>query len=304
MRNSEEGLKSDALRAALKAALTGRGDKLEALLARHGRGADPHPNLRLAAAFGVEVAGSGAAALRIVARFSAHDAAPDTAEVFLPIAAAYAWLEWLREHPDTDAAWEALSELAADERSPVRVGTLNALVAFAVRDVANARAVLAHAQQWLEIEDRDRRYSAAALLMECVGDRRIATALAGDPELVTYLTSTIDEIVGAPRSAERLDGRRRLLMSLPRTLSTLVATLTAEGRGARWLEEQCDRAKHPDLRKALSATMLSLRTNQTGLGEKLSSQLRQTLEGSAKPPRDPTRIRPGTGRGRASRPVR
>ncbi|HEY6477799.1 MAG TPA: hypothetical protein VI456_14580, partial [Polyangia bacterium] len=50
----QEGLRNEALQAALTAALAGRPATLEQLLARHG-GYGQRPNLRLAAAFGTEV---------------------------------------------------------------------------------------------------------------------------------------------------------------------------------------------------------------------------------------------------------
>ena len=304
MRSPDEGLKSEPLRAALKAAVIGHDEALAALLIRHGRGADPRPNLRLAAAFGVEAATSSAAILPVLEQLSANGAAPDSDEVFLPIAAAFAWTEWLRKFPDTAPAWQGLAELASDGRAPVRLGTIAALTAFAVREAANARALLARALEWVRLEDRERRYTAAASLVECLGEKRIASALAADPRLFDYLGMVIDEIADAPRSAERLDGRRRLLLSLPRTLAAVAASATAGERGITWLDEQCARAKHPDVRRALSDTIVGLRANQPGLGETLAHHLRGTLQGSAKPPRDPTRIRPGTGRGRTSRRIK
>ncbi|HEV3032763.1 MAG TPA: hypothetical protein VG319_14035, partial [Polyangia bacterium] len=51
-----EGLRSEPLRAALREALAGRPVALEQLLVRHGGGPDPRPNLKLAAAFGDEMA--------------------------------------------------------------------------------------------------------------------------------------------------------------------------------------------------------------------------------------------------------
>jgi hypothetical protein len=50
--STNEGLKSEALREALRAALAGKPAALEDLMCRHGGGNDARPNLRLAAAFG------------------------------------------------------------------------------------------------------------------------------------------------------------------------------------------------------------------------------------------------------------
>jgi len=75
-------------------------------------------------------------------------------------------------------------------------------------------------------------------------------------------------------------------------------------RGADWLEEECRNARHPDVRDALSRTIVSLADKLSGQGTARAQRLRAALEGSAKPPRDPTRIRPGAGRGKSSRPMR
>lgn len=338
MRASDEGLKSEPLRAALMLAVTGKGQKLEDLLCRYGGGADVRPNLKLAAAFGVELAALPDPPLALVSRFASGDAAPDDPRVFLPIAAAHAWVALLRaatvmgtlggfpsqlrptqpaEEPAgkeagqsarvQNHAWASLAELAADERSPVRVGTLDALKSLAGRP-GGGLTLTVHAADWLLVEDLEKRFSAAALVLEALHDRRIVTVIANDPasgtRLLEYLAAAINEVVSAPRSAERLDGRRRLLMSLPPILATVVATLSAGNTGPAWFEELCSSADHPDVRKTLSDTILRLRKTSLGHSSSTAQRLRQVLEGSAKPLRDPTRLRPGTGRGKASRPMR
>jgi hypothetical protein len=49
---------------------------------------------------------------------------------------------------------------------------------------------------------------------------------------------------------------------------------------------------------------VSLGDKLSGQGAALAQRLRAALEGSAKPPRDPTRIRRGAGRGKSTRPMR
>jgi hypothetical protein len=92
------------------------------------------------------------------------------------------------------------------------------------------------------------------------------------------------------------------LLALPRTLAG--AVIAFGERGASWLEEVCRDARHPDLRAALSAAILALGDKASGQGAALAQRLRGALEGSAKPARDPTRRRPGAGRGKSSRPMR
>jgi hypothetical protein len=303
MRQTDEGLKSEVLRAALGAAIAGDSRKLEDLLCRHGGGADQRPNLRLAAALGAEMAALPVPPVRLLAKFASDDAAPDDPRVFLPIAAAHAWVAHLRANPHDPVAWAALAELAADERPPVRVGTLDALSSFALRP-GGALTLVAGALDWLSVEDREKRFLAAALAIEALGKRQVITALASEPSLLDYLSRAIGEAVDARRSAERQDGRRRLLMSLPPTLASVVATLSSDDWGPAWFEQICASAEHPDVRKALSDTILRLRKTSLGHGSVIAQRLRRVLEGSAKPLRDPSRLRPGTGRGKSSRPMR
>jgi hypothetical protein len=93
-------------------------------------------------------------------------------------------------------------------------------------------------------------------------------------------------------------------MALAPAVVAVVAAFTAGDRGAVWLEEECRNARHPDLRATLSKAVVALADKASGQGALLAGQLRSALEGSAKPPRDPTRRRPGAARGRTSRPVR
>jgi hypothetical protein len=300
---SNEGLRSEPLRAALAAALAGAPAALEDLLRRHGDGHVARPNLRLAAAFGAEMAAAPGRTARLLDRLGANDAAPDTADVFLPIAAAHGWVGRLRADLEVGAAWAALASLAGDERAPVRLGTLDALASFAAQR-GRGDVLLAEARDWLELDDREVRYGAAGVVVEVFADRRALAALADSETLLDYLSRAIAEVAGASRAAERSDARRRLLLALPRTLAIVAAGVRAADRGAAWLEEECRSARHPDVRGALSKTVLILADKSSGQGAALAQRLRAALEGSAKPPRDPTRIRRGAGRGRSSRPMR
>ncbi len=303
MRRADEGLKSETLRAALASAVTGNTRVLEDLLCRHGGGTDPRPNLRLAAALGVEIAALSTAPRRLLAKLGSEDAAPDDARVFLPIAAAHAWVALVRQNQHDPEAWSALADLAADERRPVRAGTLDALSALALR-AGGAQILVDSAMDWLRADDLEKRLSATALVVEALGDRRAVSTLAAGSSLLVYLSRVIQEIADAPRSAERLDGRRRLLMSLPPTLATVVATMVSDDRGPAWFEAICTSSHHTDVRKALSDAILRLRSTALGHGSAVAQRLRQALEKSAKPLRDPSRRRPGSGRGKASRPMR
>ena len=294
-----EGLTSEPLRAALRDALGGRPAALETFFARHGGGPDPRPNLRLAAAFGDELAGDidARAATRLLRRFSAEDAAPDTSPVFLPMAAAHGWVGLLRARREADEAWAALLELAGDERAPVRVATHAALRAYALLD-GRAGELVARADAWLEAEDAEVAYGAAGVVVEILGEHQSLASSRVLPAALAYLGRAVALAADAPRSAERSDGRRRLLAALPRGLATAVAV--GGEAGAAWLEAQCAEATRTDVRATLSDAVVRVQAASSVLG----LRLRKALEGSAKPPRDPTRIRPGAGRGKASRRTR
>jgi hypothetical protein len=302
-RSANEGLRSAPMRAALALALAGKPEPLEELFRRHGDGHGTRPNFHLGEAFGAEMSALPGNASRLLDRLGANDAADDTPDVFFPIAAAYGWVGRLRAERDVEAAWAALATLAGDERTPVRLGTLHALVLFAGRPGAG-RVLLAHALDWLELDDREVRFGAAGVVVEVFADRQVLATVADPEALLDYLSRTLAAVVGAARAAERSDARRRLILALPRTLAGVAGRLRAADRGAAWLEEECRSARHPDVRDALSKTILLLADKSAGQGAVLAQTLRAALEGSAKPPRDPTRIRPGAARGRSSRPIR
>jgi hypothetical protein len=300
MAREVEGLKSEALRAALAEALAGKVTRLEELLARHGALPSPRPNLKLAQAFGSELASVPSDVAPLLSRLAADDAAPDTARVFLPIAAAHAWAGRIRAGRELTPAWEWLQQLCADERAPVRVGTLDALVSLSSRE-GGADQLVQRAVAWLDSDDRELCFGAAALVVEALGEQRVLAVLRDTEALLSYLTSVLDKIGGAPRAAERSDGRRRALTSLSRALPEVVASLRAGERGSSWFLAECERARHPDVRRVLSDCIVKLHTQTGGAGV---VPLREALEASAKPLRDPTLKRKGTGRGKQTRRTR
>jgi len=94
------------------------------------------------------------------------------------------------------------------------------------------------------------------------------------------------------------------ITSLPRTLAGVVAEFSVGEEGQRWLEQECLQAQHPDLRRALSDAIVALNAPAFGQSSAVAESLRKVLESSAKPLRDPTLVRPGTGRGKATRRIR
>ena len=303
MPSSTEGFQSNNLRAALRDALAGKTAELERLLSCLGAVVTAKPNLKLAAAFGVELGALPGVVAPLLRKLGGDDAAPDTDRAFLPIAAAHGWAGRVREGREVEVAWAALAELAADERSAVRLGTRDALLGLGAQD-GGIDTLLARGVVWLELPDREIRFGAAATVVEVLGERRLFTTLRDHDLLLQYLGRLIAEIADAPRAAERSEGRRRLLTSLPTTLAVAIGSGANSAAAQRWFEAESAAADHTAVRKVLSDTLVKLRAPAHGQSSAVIEDLRRTLEGSAKPLRDPTRLRAGTGRGKSSRRTR
>lgn len=302
-RPTSEGLKSEALRAALDEALQGDPARLEALLARHGGLPGPRPNVKLAAAFGAELGPMPGVLAPLLRRLGDDDAGAESPRAFLPIAAAHGWANRVRNDREVQPAWDALEALAADPRGPVRVGTLDALINLCLRE-GGTDALVARATRWLDTDDREICFGAAALVIEALADPRVMGQVRAPDALLDYLAQAIAKIADAPRSAERSEGRRRVLTSLPGALAAVIAQVRSGERGLRWFEEACGAASHPDVRQAFSQALLRLAQIPQAPTGAVIEGLRKALSDSAKPLRDPTRVRPGTGRGRRSRGTR
>ena len=290
---SSEGLRSEAMRAALASALAGKPGPLEDLLRRHGDGHGARPNLRLAAAFGAEMAALPGNAVAPAGsagrerRRARHARRVPSHRRRTRVGGTVARRS--RRRTGLGGAGDAGGR-RTDARPPGHAGRAG-VVRRGVQVAADA--LLARAIDWLELDDREIRFGAAGVVVEVFADRQTLAALADPEALLDYLSRAIAAVAGAPRAAERSDARRRLLLALPRTLAAVAAGLRGGDRGAAWLEEECRSARHPDVRGALSKTILILADKSSGQGAALAQGLRAALEGSAKPPRDPTRNRPG-----------
>lgn len=288
-----DALKSAELRAALTDALADRPTRVEDLLARHSGLPGPRPNLALAEAFAEAVRAEPKAA-KLLERWTAEDAAPDDPRVFLSIAAAFGWVARL----DRDANWDAIRELAADERAPVRIGVIHALTTWVARGDGRIDQLLEVGQVWLEVEDRETRFGAAGVVLDVIATRRSLEGLRETSRLKSWLEAVQAAIADAPRAAERSAGRRRALSALPVPMSH-VAALRGEDDGLSWFIGCCERAKHPDLRSALEIAIERVRKNS---GHAMATPLALALQSSAKPLRDPTLKRQGLrGRGKKGR---
>jgi len=298
-RSTVQGLQSDALLAAFQAAIGGKPDVLELLLCRAAGWPGGKMNFKLAAAFGVQVGESKGNVLPLLERFSDDDAPTNTPRVFLPVAAVYGWAALLRAEREQEAAWLRVCELGSDGRQPIRLAAIEALTALSTQK-GGADRLLSRGELWFDIDDRDLRFGAAALVLDVFGSDQVMSVLRDHEGLRTYLSRVIDEIGDAPRAAERSETRRRALLSLPRALTVAAGRMPGDSAEA-WLIEECTKAKHPRVREALSNTIVMMRkTAQKPLADTLS----KILEGSAAPRRDPTQQRKGTGRGKSTRRIR
>jgi hypothetical protein len=293
------GLGSDELKRLLALALGGRADELAFWLARLGGQPGPRPNLALASGFGAEVAAHGDRALRLLALFATNDAAPDTSEVFLPMAAAHGYAQLVVRERAVRAAWLALFDLAADERTPVRIATGAALIEVCAK--RGADAFVGEVETWMDDERRDQRWGALAVACDVLADRRALDALRDRSRWLDVLAALLDDLAEAPRAAERSDARRRVLAALPAALAQVAQSFRGSPSGVDWLEARCREATQVDVRSALDHVLARLR--KRGAAEKVATlaALDVALASSAKPPRDPSRIREGVGRGKKRR---
>jgi hypothetical protein len=298
-----EGFQSDTLRAALEEAVAGKPRRLADALCNNGGIPGPRPNLKLALAFGQEVGARKGEMAPLLNAFAADDAASDVPRAFLPVLAAHGWAGRLRAGREVPKAWDALFILAADYRAPVRVGVIDALISVGVRE-GQADEILSRSVSALELEDRDDRFTTAALMLEVLTDTGVLSCLRDHEGLCEYLSRVIGEIADAPRSAERSEGRRRVLISLPKALAAAVTQARSADHALAFFERECSQAQHPDVRAALSKAIEAMRTSTRAQGGAVVESARKALEASAKPVRDHARVRQGTGRGRDSRRTR
>lgn len=311
MSRAVEGLKNEALRAALQSAAANPGRAYEALaqlLAKSGGLPGLRPNLTLAAGFGSEVAQLRERHVTtLLDQLASEDAAPDTPRAFLPVAAAHGYAQCLvvgSSSLDAESGWRGLQLLAADERAPVRTGACSALSAFASHD-GHVDLLLERAQMWLDEQDRELSYGAVASVIEVLSDSRLIGAFRDHAALFAFLSSVLERVADAPRSASRSDGRRRVLRALPNMLASLVATARAAAAGSgEWFREVCGATRDPELRAVLSQALQRMAELKNAPPRAAIDELRAALEASQKPLRDAARVRPGTGRGRRSRPLR
>lgn len=304
---SPKGLKSEAMKVALDQALRGRADELRGLLARHGNMPSPSPNLELAAAFGTEIASQARDVTALLTALAATRADADTADVFVPIAAAYGWVALARSSPDNQAAWNAVHDFLADERTPVRAGMRDALVRHCGYPYQSDR-LIAQVLRWMDDDGEDAQFGVAAVITEVFARKTIIAKMADPSLLREFLSRALAAVGDAPRSASRWDSYRRLLAALPAGIAACVASAgsasTLTHAAHAWLTNECTIAREPSVRGILSETIIQLRAPSYGQAASQVDALHTALAAGTKPNRRTERKRPGQGRGKLSRQTR
>jgi len=305
-------LDSAALQRAFKEALGGQSKPLDDLFTRYG-GLPGRPNAKLAAGFAAEVSGSAQPAnvLKLLTRLTNDDADAETQRSFLPVAAAYGWCALLtgdkpRKSADIETAWIALAQLAIDPRLPIRLGTVDALVALCMHP-GSGEILIQRAVGWLEDEsDREARFGGAAAVVAVLGNAQVVAVVRDYEAMLSYISRVIAAIADAPRAAERSEARRRAVRMVPDALCTAMSRMARVSgeRGEQWLTRECEIASQPQVREALSEVIVRLSKDTQGVGRAATERMRKTLEASAAPLRDGVFIRPGTGRGKSTRKIR
>jgi len=286
-------LRSDALRATLDRALaSGDPRELSAWLARGSHLPGPRPNLELAQAAGLALAGAGKRADPIVRSYETLDVDDADPHVFLPMVAAYAIAaRFGTTAREAAATLERLGELAEDERTVVRRAVEDALAMGVPRFPGGADALVAALVPWCA------GFARGAVALGAVGDRRILDGAHDEAGLVALVDTATATLENAPRAKERDPARRRLLDALPRTLTVAAA---ASRLVAEWLATRAATARNADVRRALEDVVARLRARGDRKAERAATA--HALDASATPPRDPTLLRPGMrGRGKKRR---
>jgi hypothetical protein len=299
-----QGLKSEAMKVALDHALRGRLDDLQGLLARHGNMPSPTPNLELAAAFGIEIASQARDVTALLTTLAATRADADTADVFVPIAAAYGWVALTRSSPDNQAAWNAVHDFLADERAPVLMGIRDALARHCGSPY-QADRLIAQVLRWMDDDGEHPQFGVAAVITEVFAKKTIITKMADPSLLREFLSRALAAVADAPRSASRWDSYRRLLAALPAGIAACVASAGSGSVLAHaahaWLTNECTIAREPSIRSILSEAIIQLRAPSHGQAAGQVDALHAALAAGTKPTRRAERMRPGHGRGKLSR---
>lgn len=291
MNQPEQSLRNDHIRLALEEAISGNStQRLFSLLSRHGGLPGPRPNFDLAAAVGDQIASHRAGAQQLLdkmARLDEREAPGQSAQAFLLIAAAHTLGACVLMGYQTDRAWQGLQELAGDARKVARDGVVSTLERVGAR--LGGDTLIEHLAPWTD------GFLQSAVALEVLARRPVMdrTPLQATEALSERLGEMVDLAEEARRSDERTQGRRRLLEGIAEFLPPLLA----RHQGLLpWFQERLA-TQQPELRESFERCVQSLK--RYALSDETIDPLRQALDGSRAPLRDPTHYKgPTRGRGR------
>ncbi len=267
-----ERLKSDRIEAALTAALDGGPtEPLCDLLVRASGMPGPRPHTDVLRAFGARIAAE---------RGRGEDLASALLEQ-KKTSLYYVGVMVLCERASRKGERQALEELmerADEEKKERRDAVLDALThVLAARGDEGARAVLPLADGFLH----------AFVALEALTSPRVLEKLSEPGSVLDLMTDAFTRADDSPRSADRSQGLRVLRLGLPRQILRAAVRFSET---LDWLKERLAYPR-PETREVIAETIRALRKI---VGEAEADRLRLEHEGSAKPPRDPSRIVKGT----------
>jgi hypothetical protein len=232
----------------------------------------PRPNLPLLRALGLAVHGHGEAG-----KVFAHDLRQSKvlAQVYIGIFA----LACGAANPKDKKLIIQLIDSTDESEKERRDAVTHALEdVLAVRADEAVERLLPHADGYLHLH----------VLLTATTTPRVLTALKSAAPLLACIEAAFQMVIEAPRSAERSQGYRTLAESLPRQIATGAKRFVEL---SDWVAAKAETTDNPQARAILDAAINDLRPL---LGEADTDRLRHSLEGSAKPARDPSRIVQGT----------
>jgi hypothetical protein len=169
----------------------------------------------------------------------------------------------------------ALQELAGDVRGVVRAGVVDGLRTLLAADLAGT---LVDLRGWMD------GFLQAHVALEALADRQILTNVHRVEPIRELLDAAFELADGASRAADRWQGVRTLRQGLPAQIAAFVGRF---GELYGWVLGRMT-AQRPETRVILEETITAL--GRASLRKVDLDALRQALAGSAKAPRDPSRI--------------
>jgi hypothetical protein len=284
-----EGLRNEAISAALEQAIRGRTDALYKELTAVSGLPGPRMNLAVAQAFATDCAKHGEAADRLIFRMAAltpEEARGASAREFLPVCGVLAMgARAAKEKSLRTKVLNQLHELAEDSRFRVREAVPFALARIGAKMGEDLGDMVEH---WMN------GYFHAAAVLKGIGQQEWLAKCEMYYVPINLLHDGFWLAHEAPRSAQRYPGYKALIEALVETpiAVALRFNLPMMDRLQIW----ADQVGTPEMRDVITRIIRNKQL-KAHYGDEIK-RITETLAASRKPPRDPTRIIQGMrGRG-------